>query len=122
MTTPQPRRDGKHPIYREYLGGSELDDNYSQKISGIRSFKYPSQLRNIKQLSVNQKTLMDAKKDVSMLKFDGMLELKKDDSSQLDKEQFITALSDEVKYYGLQTFFFLPKIISAQKYRCFLLS
>ena len=39
-----------------------------------------------------------------MSKFDGVLELTTEDKAQLDKEQFISSVSDEVKYYGLQSF------------------
>ena len=104
-----PVRGGKHPSYGEYQGGSVLEDDYSQKLTEIRTFKYPSQLRNLKQLSINQKTLMDAKRDTSMVQFDGVLEVQVTDKSQLDKEQFISALSDEVKYYGLESFFSIPR-------------
>ena len=109
MTSSDPKRGGNHPVYGEYQGGSEIDDHYGQIISGARTFKYPSQLRNLKQLSSNQKTLMDNKKDISMIKFDGVLELSTDNINQLDKEQFIKAVADEVKYYGLQSFFSMPR-------------
>lgn len=48
---------------------------------------------------------MDARKDASMVKFDGKLEVEASDTVQLDKEQFILSLSDEVKFYGLESFF-----------------
>ena len=37
------------------------------------------------------------------------MELEADSTAQLDKEQFIAAVADEVKYYGLQSFFSMPK-------------
>ena len=91
MSAVVPRRGGTHSSYVDYQGGSLLDDDYTQTTSNVRTFKYPSQLRNLKQLSMNQKTLMDAKRDSSMLKFDGTLEVTVEDESQLDKEQFIAA-------------------------------
>ena len=96
-------------MYGPYQGGSQLKDDYSQKTSGARTFKYPSQLRNLKQISMNQKTLMDARKDTSLTKFDGKLEVAEDDPAQLDKEQFITAVADEAKYYGLESFFSITR-------------
>ena len=44
---------------------------------------------------------MDAKRYSSMLKFDSNLELDISDTNQLDKEQFISTVVDEVKYYGI---------------------
>ena len=96
-------------MHGTYQGGSQLLDDYKHKISSSRTFKYTSQLRNLKQLSINQKTLMDARKDTNMIKFDGKLEVSNDDSAQLDKEQFINAVADEVKYYGLESFFSIPR-------------
>ena len=45
-----------------------------------------------------------------MSKFNGTLEILPDQGkSELDKDQFIKALADEIKYYGLQSFFSIPK-------------
>ena len=52
---------------------------------------------------------MDAKRKTLMMKFDGILETNADDLLQLDKEQYISALSDEIKYYELESFFAMPK-------------
>ena len=91
-------------MYGDYVGGSLLDDNYNQETSGPITFKYHTQLRNLKQLSINQKTLMDAKRDSSMLKFDGVLDAKGESNQlQFDKEQCISDLGDEVNYYVLES-------------------
>ena len=78
-------------MYGDYQGGSQLLDDYKHKTNSSRTFKYPSQVRNLKHLSINQKILMDARKDTNMIKFDGKLEVSNDDSAQLDKEQCINA-------------------------------
>ena len=52
---------------------------------------------------------MDARKDSSMSKFDEKLEVNLNDPAQLDKEQFVSALTDEIKFYGLETFFSISR-------------
>ena len=101
------RRGGKHPILGHYAGGCPIDDNY--KLSKINPFKYTSQLRTVKQLSSNETRLIDDRASVSSMKFDGNLELHESlPSTEMNKEQFFQAVSDNINFYGLQTFFYLP--------------
>ena len=59
-----------------------MDNDYGMKTKTIRSFKYLSQPCNLEQLVVHQNTLVDAKIELSMLKFDGNLKLESSDTSQ----------------------------------------
>ena len=101
------KRGGNHPILGDYLGGSDLDDNY--QLVKDNSYKYTSQLRNIKQLSANESKLREERNSVSTLKFDGNLETNKSsNSNEMDKEQFFQCVQEYINFYGLQNFFFLP--------------
>jgi hypothetical protein len=42
------------------------------------------------------------------MKFNGKLEATASDINEFDKEQFIRALMDKVRFYGLETFFYQP--------------
>ena len=53
----QMRRGAKHPVLGYYADGCPINDNY--KLSQPNSFKYTSQLRNVKQLSSNETKLID---------------------------------------------------------------
>ena len=101
------RRGRKHPILGHYAGGCPIDDNY--KLSKVNPFKYTSQLRTVKQLSNNETRLIDDCASVSSMKFDGNLELNESlPSTEMNKEQFFQAVSNNINFYGLQTFFYLP--------------
>ena len=101
------RRGGKHPILGYYAGGCPINDNY--ELSRTNPFKYTSQLRSVKQLSSNETRLIDDRASVTSMKFDGSLELNESSpSTEMNKEQFFQAVSDNVNFYGLQTFFYLP--------------
>ena len=101
------RRGGNHPILGYYAGGCPINDNY--KLSKMNPFKYTSQLRSVKQLLSNEMRLIDDCASVSSMKFDGNLELNDSSpSTEMNKEQFFQAVSDNINFYGLQTFFYLP--------------
>lgn len=110
MTTPvtltSPRRGGIHPIFGLFMGGSDLDDDY--KLKSQAPYKLTTQLRNPKQSGSSEQSLMDARTDATKLKFHGKLETSADCTTEYDKEEFLTALREQVNYYGLQNFYAMP--------------
>ena len=101
------KRGAKHPVLGYYIGGCSINDNY--KLSHPNPFKYTSQLRNVKQLSSNKIKLIDNRSSISTMKFDGNLELTKSSPlTEMNKDQFFEAVSDNMNYFGLHTFFYLP--------------
>ena len=72
------------------------------------SYFYASQVRTLKQTALNETTLKGDMIDTSKPKFDGKLQLGISSSTELDKERFISFLKQNVGYYGLETFFYLP--------------
>ena len=96
MTTP--KRGGEHPLLSYYMGGCALDDDY--KLVKQRPFGQVTQLHSAKQLGINQSSLLSAKLDSSIMKFNGKLKTLCTDITELDKDQFITAVKEKVRYYG----------------------
>ncbi len=74
----------------------------------MRTYNFTTQLRTPKQLSLSETKLMDACNNSSTMKFNGKLEATASDINEFDKEQFIRALMDKVRFYGLETFLYLP--------------
>jgi hypothetical protein len=101
-----PKRGGIHSRYDTFVGGCAMDDHY--RLINPRSYKFTTQLRNSKATASLEKTLMSARNDASSIKFNGKLELTDTttETAELDKEQFIAALKDKVKFHGVQTFFY----------------
>lgn len=103
-----PKRGGIHRAYGVYLGGCALNDEY--QLTKARSFKYTTQLQNSKALASIEKTLMNARNDVTSVKFNSKVELGTNvQTAELDKEQFVATLKDKVKFHGVQTFFYVPR-------------
>ena len=101
------KRGGNHPVLGNYLGGSDLNHEY--KLVKKNSYKYTWQLRMVKQLSVNEGKLREERNSISTMKFDGKLDLPESaGSTEMDKEQFFQGVQENINFYGLQTFFFLP--------------
>ena len=103
MTTP--KSGGEHPSLSYYMGVCALD--YDYKLVKQRPFGQVTQLRSTKQLGINQSSLLSAKLDSSVIEFNGNLETSCTDITELDKYQFITAVKEKVRYYGLHNFFYL---------------
>ena len=55
------KRRGIHPIYSDYLGESVLNDDY--RLVKNNSYKFTSQLRDIKQAGISERTLTDSLED-----------------------------------------------------------
>ena len=104
-TSTVPRCGGNHPIYGIYLGGSGLTDDYN--LTTPNSFHHVSQVLNHKQSNTNESTLILAIEDSTKPKFTGNLEISTSTAIEYDKESFIRALKEKVKYFGLQNFFYL---------------
>ena len=98
---PSPRRGGNHPYHGIYMGGCGLNDRY--ELVRDKPYKFTAQLRNVKQMATNEQRLIDARVDSKITKVDGNLEVTKAESNELD-----TAVKDQVSFYGLQNFFYLP--------------
>ena len=102
MTTP--KRGEEHPSLSYCMGGCTLDDDY--KLVKQRPFRQVTQLCSAKQLGINQSSLLSAKLDSLIIKFNGKLETSCTDITKLDKDQFITVVKEKVRYYGLHNFFY----------------
>ena len=114
-TTPPtaPKRGGIHSIYGIYAGGAPLNDAYA--LTTTHSFHHVSQVRNHKQANTNESSLLSALEDSRKLKFNGNLDLTACTDSEFDKEGFIRAVKEKVKFYGLHTFFYLPDTAGTMK-------
>jgi len=101
-----PRRGGDD-IHGVYMGGAPLDRRYIS--SKAKSYRATSQLRTIKASSLNEAALNKQSRDTSFLKFDGKLEVDNADAvTELNKEEFLEAVKEVVKRYGLEPFFYMP--------------
>ena len=101
-----PRRGGDD-IHGVYMGGAPLDRWYVS--SKAKSYRATSQLRTIKASSLNEAALNKQLRDTSFLKFDGKLEVDNEDAvTELNKEEFLEAVKEVVKRYGLESFFYMP--------------
>ena len=101
-----PRRGGDD-IHGVYMGGAPLDRRYVS--SKAKSYHATSQLRTIKASSLNEAALNKQLRDTSFLKFDGKLEVDNADAvTELNKEEFLEAVKEVVKRYGLESFFYMP--------------
>ena len=110
----KPKRGDTHPIYGIYLGGSALDDAY--KLTSDNTFHHVSQVRSVKQANSNETTLISNMEDNTKIKFNGNLELTTCSLTEFDKDGFLRAVKEKVKYYGLQNFFYLPDASNKMKY------
>ena len=103
-TSTAPRRGGSHPIYGIYLGGSPLDTNYN--LTATHPFHHISQVCSPKQSNTNESTLITAMEDTTKPKFTGNLDLTTSSATKYDKDSFIRAVKEKVKYCGLHNFFY----------------
>ena len=102
---PAPKRGGVHPIYGPYVGGAALTNDY--QLEHTDTFSFASQVRNLKQIQLNESTLKAYMNDITKLKFDGKLDPNSESSNELDKEKFIELIRENIRYFGLETFFYL---------------
>ena len=88
-TTIKPKRGGEQLGLGIYMGGSAIDKDY-KKIQSA-SFRHATQLRNPKALIASETNLMKALDDTAMKKFNGKVDLKENESKELDKEHLLQA-------------------------------
>jgi len=103
-TPAKPKRGGIHPIYGIYIGGSVLNDEYELE-EPLFTFAFHTQLRTIKSLPSIEKSLRDAMKSTTTIKFNGSLEPVTGSSTEIDKERFVTEVEDSVSEHGQQGFY-----------------
>ena len=101
-----PKRGGMHPIYELFMGGSELTDDYTLK--STTPYKLTTQLRNSKQSSPSKRILISARQNASSVSFKGNLETPDNYTNEYDKDGFVTALEEQVAFYGLHNLFSIP--------------
>ena len=101
-----PKRGGIDSIYGLYLGGSPLTDRYEQKVPLRLTYRYATQCRNVKTISMVEQQLMTARDSVTTLKFDGRLEATVGSSTEIGKERFLTLLGRRVEEHGQETFYY----------------
>ena len=116
VTTPttKPKHGDSHPIYGIYLGGSALDATY--KLMSDNTFHHVSQVCSVKQANSSETTLISNMEDNKKIKFNGNLEVTSCSLTEYDKDGFLQAVKEKVKYYGLHNFFYLPDVSKTMKY------
>ena len=95
-----PKRGGMHPIYGLFMGGSDLTNHYTLKSS--TPYRLTTQLRNPKQSSSSERILISARQNTSSITFKGNLDTSANCTNEHDKEGFITALEEQISFYGLE--------------------
>jgi hypothetical protein len=105
-TVSLPKRGGTNPIFGTYVGGSPLNKEY-QLTKTVNNFKASSQLRTPKNLATLESTLNTSLLDSTSLKFNGSLDTTSS-TTEMNKEQFITAVRRCVKKFGFQSLFTMP--------------
>jgi hypothetical protein len=105
-TTPtEPKRGGIHPLYKLYLGGTPLNDEYRPIESN--SYLYVTQRRNIKTIASIEHDLTSARHSTTTIKFDGKLEAVVGSTTEVGKERFLQLLERRVEERGHETFYYV---------------
>ena len=86
-------------MYGIFVGGSDLANDHTLKSS--MPYKFTTQLRNPKQSSSSEARLMTWRNDVTEILFKENLEISTPTITEYNKEEFVTALKEQVSYYGL---------------------
>jgi hypothetical protein len=102
---PVPARGGLHAIHGAFVGGNALADDWT--IFG-RS-RYTSQRRGNKNVAKVEQNLVTAHDSVSILKFNGTLELTGTTVTELDKDQFVRYVEQGVREHGQQSLYAIKK-------------
>ena len=88
------------------MGGSVLTKDSTLKPANL--YKLTTQLRNSKQSSSSERILISARQNASSVSFKGNLETPANCTNEYDKDGFVTALEEQVAFYGLQNLFSIP--------------
>ena len=81
---------------------------YDYTLKSTTPYKLTTQLRNPKQSSSSERILISARQSAASVTFKGNLETPSNCTNEYDKEGFITALEEQVAFYGLQNLFSIP--------------
>jgi hypothetical protein len=87
-----PRRGGIENVYGLYLGGSPLNGLYKHRVTSRFTYRYATQCRNVKTISLIEQQRMNVCESVTTLKFDGRFEATVGSSTEIGKERFLTLL------------------------------
>jgi hypothetical protein len=85
---PIPARVGNHAIHGVFIGGTPLADDWTS----TGRYRYTSQRRGDKHVAKVEQNLVTAQDSVSILKFNGTLELTVTTVSELEKDQFVRSV------------------------------
>jgi hypothetical protein len=98
-----PIRGGEHKTHGIYIGGGTLRDDW--KLPG--NYRYTSQRRDEKYVAKIESSLIEQSDNSHETKFEGNLE--NGSAKELDKYQFIRALTQKVREHGHESFFAIEK-------------
>ena len=93
-----PLRGGIYPIYGPYMGGSKLTDDYTLKSKSPYTFM--RQIRNPKQSSYSEQTLMKRRSHATSITFKGNLEINVPCITEYNKEYFLQRLRNKLVVMG----------------------
>jgi hypothetical protein len=96
---PPPIRGGEHKTHGIYIRGGTIRDDW--KLPG--NYCYTSQRRDEKYAAKIERSLIERRDNSHERKFEGNLE--NGSAKELDKDQFIRALTQEVREHGHESFF-----------------
>ena len=98
-----PKRGGMRPIYGIFMGGSKLTDDYTLK--STTPYELTTQLQNSKQSSSSERILISARQNASSVTFKGNLETPSNCTNEYDKDEFVTALEEQVAFMAYIIYF-----------------
>jgi hypothetical protein len=85
VNVPVPARGGNHAIHGVFIGGNALTNDWTS----TGWYRYTSQRRGDKHVAKVEQHRVTARDSVSILKFNGTLELSGTTVTELDKDQFV---------------------------------
>jgi hypothetical protein len=104
-TPPVPTRGGIHVIHGAFVVGNALDDDWKS----MGRYRFTSQRRGEKHVAKVEQNLVNARDSVSILKFNGTLELTGTTVTELDKDQFVRSVEQGVREHGQQSLFAIQR-------------
>jgi hypothetical protein len=100
-----PARGGNHAIHGVFIGGNSLADDWTS----TGRYRYTWQRRGDKHVAKVEQNLVTARDSVSILKFNGTLELTGTTVTELDKDQFVRSVEQGVREHGQQSLYAIQK-------------
>jgi hypothetical protein len=102
---PVPARGGNHAIHGVFIGGNPLANDWTS----TGRYRYTSQRRGDKHVAKVEHNLVTARDSVSILKFNGTLELTGTTVNKLDKDKFFRSVEQGVLDHGQQSLYVIQK-------------